>query len=328
MARSRPRGARSTVLRVRAICPADKTDAALAAVHAEPGATLVTVERGAAVEPPGDLIEAEVARESADSMVGALEALGIPLEGGILPGLTGTALSRSAREAVPPGARSDADLLQSLLAETRDSSTLSPSYLAFITIACLLSAVGVATDSPVTIVAGAIVGPGFGPLAALAISLVRKDFAPARRSVPTLLIGFPVAMAIAVVATLVWRKFGWLTLGNLNSLHHVRFIWDIGPFSLVMALLAGAAGMLSLMRAKSAALVQVVISVTTIPAAGFAVAAAALGDWDKTLWSIAQLAVNMVAIVAAGVVVLQIRPRRRGGRGGSAGRLECRGSQE
>ena len=44
--------------------------------------------------------------------------------------------------------------------------------------------------------------------------------------------------------------------------------------SFVVALFAGAAGMLSLVSAKSAALVGVFISVTTVPAAGFAVVAA------------------------------------------------------
>ncbi|WP_216902440.1 DUF389 domain-containing protein [Nocardia alni] len=311
------------MLHVRAVCPAETTEAALAALHAEPGATLITVQRGAAVEPAGDVIEAEVARESVNDLVDALEALGIAKDGGILLGPIDTAISQSVRHAVAaaPGESSDAVVWESLLAQTRDESTLSPSFLAFITIACLLAAVGVATDSPVTIVGAMVVGPEFGPLAALAVSLVRKNFALARRSALALLVGFPVAMAITVVATLAWRHFGWLTVDNLDHIRNVRFIYEVGPFSLVVALLAGAAGMLSLMTSKSAALVGVFISVTTVPAAGFAVVAATLGEWDKVLWSILQLVVNMVGIVAAGAVVLKLRPRRRA-EGGPMNRIE------
>jgi len=48
---------------------------------------------------------------------------------------------------------------------------------------------------------------------------------------------------------------------------HLRvIIYDVGPFSLIVALLPGAAGMLSLTSTKSAALVGVFISVTTVPA--------------------------------------------------------------
>lgn len=70
-----------------------------------------------------------------------------------------------------------------------------------------------------------------------------------------------------------------------------------------MALLAGAAGLLSLVSAKSADLVGV-ISVTTVPAAGFAVIGAAIGGWDVALESTAQLALNLTGIVHAGVLVL------------------------
>jgi len=91
----------------------------------------------------------------------------------------------------------------------------------------------------------------------------------------------------------------------------VDFIFQVGPISFVVALLAGAAGMLSLVSSKSAALVGVFISVTTVPAAGFAAVAAILGDWDVAAKSALQLVVNLVGIVVAGVLVLVLRPHGR-----------------
>jgi uncharacterized membrane protein len=67
--------------------------------------------------------------------------------------------------------------------------------------------------------------------------------------------------------------------------------------------------MLSLVSSKSAALVGVFISVTTVPAAGFAVVAATVGDWDIAAQSAAQLAVNLIGITLAGVLVLWIYQR-------------------
>jgi uncharacterized membrane protein len=81
----------------------------------------------------------------------------------------------------------------------------------------------------------------------------------------------------------------------------------VGPLSFVVALFAGAAGMLSLVSAKSAALVGVFISVTTVPAAGFAVVAATVGDWDIAIKSAVQLVVNLLGIVLAAVLVLWVR---------------------
>lgn len=71
------------------------------------------------------------------------------------------------------------------------------------------------------------------------------------------------------------RAAGWLSLDDVKKVSQV-YIFQVGPVSFVIALLAGAAGMLSLISAKSAALVGVFISVTTVPAAGFAVVAASV----------------------------------------------------
>ena len=58
--------------------------------------------------------------------------------------------------------------------------------------------------------------------------------------------------------------------------------------TVIVALCAGAAGMLSLSTAKSGALIGVLISVTTIPAAANIGIALAFGDWDTAGGSAAQ----------------------------------------
>ena len=75
---------------------------------------------------------------------------------------------------------------------------------------------------------------------------------------------------------------------------------------MVVALLAGTAGMLSLSTAKSGALIGVLISVTTIPAAANIGVAAAYRNWDECQGAALQLAINLGAIVVAGVVTLAV----------------------
>ncbi|PXX57840.1 putative hydrophobic protein (TIGR00271 family) [Nocardia tenerifensis] len=305
------------------ISPPETTGAVLGVLAANPGATHVTLARGVAVEPAGDLIQADVAREVANDVLAELTELGIDHTGGITLGPVETVLSDAGDRAVEaaPGDPSDAVVWDELLAQVHEESTLNSTFLAFLAIACLLAAIGVATDSPVTIVGAMVVGPEFGPLAAFAVGLVRRDFRLARRSALALAVGFPVAMLITLAATLVWEQFGWITLNGVESVKNVDFIYEVGPFSLVVALLAGAAGMLSLVTAKSAALVGVFISVTTVPAAGFAVVAATVGQWHIAFMSAGQLAVNLVGIIAAGVLVLQLRPRA-GNEAGPVARFE------
>ena len=79
--------------------------------------------------------------------------------------------------------------------------------------------------------------------------------------------------------------------------------------SLTVAFAAGIVGMLSLTNAKSGALIGVLISVTTIPAASNIGVAAAYGDWADAGGAAAQLAINLATIVVAGVLTLFIQRR-------------------
>ncbi|SEB86171.1 DUF389 domain-containing protein [Rhodococcus koreensis] len=302
------------MLHLRVICPAERTEDVLGVLAAEPGATHVVVLRDAAIDPAGDAIQTDVARESANDVIDALEALGIDRTGAITVEPVDTVLSKSAHEAekAAPGDPADSVVWEELVSRTREESTLNGTFLAFLTIACLLAAVGVVTDSPITVVGAMVVGPEFGPLAALAVALMRRKLGLARRSLIALLFGFPFAMAATLVATLLMERLGWMEFESIESLDQVDFIYRVGPLSLIVALLAGAAGMLALVSSKSAALVGVFISVTTVPAAGFAVVAVTVGEWRVAALAALQLGVNMVGIVVAGVLVLALRLRSGG----------------
>lgn len=275
------------------------------------GVTHIVRVPQAAISPAGDLITADVARETANDVLDGLKSIDIDKRGSITAEVLDTVISQTAYEAEDDaeGDPADAVIWDELIGRTREESTLNLTFLAFLCLACLIAAVGVVTDSPVTIVGAMVVGPEFGPLAALAVSIVRRKWSLARRSLLALLVGFPVAMGVTAVGALAAEAAGWVTLKSVRELQQVDFVFQVGPFSLVVALLAGAAGMLSLMSAKSAALVGVFISVTTVPAAGFAVVAATVGEWDIAGLSALQLAVNLFGIVLAGVLVLWVRPR-------------------
>jgi len=90
-------------------------------------------------------------------------------------------------------------------------------------------------------------------------------------------------------------------------------------WSFLVALLAGAAGVLSLTSARASGLVGVFISVTTIPAAGNVALGLAFGVGSEVRGSLLQLGVNITGMALAGwmtltlqqVVWAQVERRRR-----------------
>jgi uncharacterized hydrophobic protein (TIGR00271 family) len=301
------------VLHLRVIAPTDVRDDVLAVLRGEVGVANIALHAGAALEPAGDEITADIARECANGVIKELKALDIQHRGAITLEVLDTILSTRAHRAEDEavGDPADAVVWDELIGRTREEATLSVTFVLFLTLACLLTAIGVVTDSTVTIVGAMVLGPEFGPLAALSVALVQRRMALARRAALALAVGFPIAMGITALATWAAESIGWITLDSIKHVEEVDFIFQVGPVSFVVALLAGAAGMLSLVSARSAGLVGVFISVYTVTAAGFAVVAATVGAWDVAAKSALQLVINLVGIVLAGVLVLVLRPRGR-----------------
>jgi uncharacterized hydrophobic protein (TIGR00271 family) len=294
------------VLHLRALCPLGLTAPVRELLLAEPGVAHVTLLSGALVKPEGDLVEAVLTRECADRVLQGLVSLGLPRHGGITLESFDTVLSEAAEtaEEAVPGDPADAVIWDELIERTGADSRLTVGFLTFLTIACLLAAIGVVTDSSVTVVGAMVLGPEFGPLAALAVGLVARRRDLLNKALIALFVGFPVAMGVTTVMWLLFHAVGLVSRNSLDQLTDVDFIYQVGPFSLIVALLAGAAGMLSLTSAKSSALVGVFISVTTVPAAAFATVAVVEGRWDRALSSSVQLLVNLVGIVLAAVGAL------------------------
>ncbi|MFD3540513.1 DUF389 domain-containing protein [Streptomyces sp. NPDC058662] len=295
------------MLHMRMITPSDRTDAVVAIVEKTVGTTHLVVLRDAARVPRGDLVLCDVAREAGDELLRELRALGIDEDGSITVDDIDLSLSKRAEaaEEEAPGEAADAVLWEQLTEATHEESTLTFTYAAFMVLATMIAACGVVLDNAILIVGAMAVGPEFGPLAGVCTAAVRRSLKPAARSLLALIVGFTVAIAATTLFTLVMDAFGLFDRGMLeNPRPNTSFIWQPDPFSFVVALLAGVAGVLSLTSAKSGALVGVAISVTTVPAAANAAVALGYGEIAQMWGSAVQLLLNLVGIMLAGVATL------------------------
>lgn len=297
------------MLHLRLISPASRTDEVLAVLDDCPGITNVALMTGAAREPKGDLILCDIAREGANEVIDRLSWL--QDEGSIAVEHVDLSLSKVSDQAEKeaPGEGDDAvvwaDLKQRVIADTR----LTWAYLVFLAIATQLAGIGVLLNSPILIVGAMVLGPEFGAVAAICFGLLRGRWGLIYTSLRTLVIGFAVAIAITFACSRVSVALGWVTKDMLQVNEEVQFIVSPDKWSFIVALLAGAAGVLSITAGKSSALVGVFISVTTVPAAGYAAVALSLGDWAEVGWSAAQLLINIAGMVVAGTATLFVQRR-------------------
>ncbi|MGI8633580.1 MAG: DUF389 domain-containing protein [Solirubrobacterales bacterium] len=193
-------------------------------------------------------------------------------------------------------------------ARTSDETELSRTFVYFMCLAMLIAEVGIVTDEPVLIVGAMVLGPEYGPLAAIAVATVERRAALARRSLTALAVGFPVGIAFTVVAALLLNAFGMVP-DDFSQADHPLTAFTSTPnaYSFIVAFAAGIAGVLTLTSAKSGALVGVLVSVVTIPAAANLGLALAVGDFSELAGSGLQLLINLVCLVVAGIVTLAVR---------------------
>ncbi|MEU4468335.1 DUF389 domain-containing protein [Streptomyces sp. NPDC024017] len=298
------------MLHLRLITPSDRTGEVVLLIEKTVGTTHLVVLPGAARDPAGDVVMCDVAREAGDELLSGLRVLGIDTSGSIA--VESIDLSLSARadkaEADAPGEGADAVLWEQLTEATHEESTLSVTYLAFITLATMIAACGVVLDNAILIVGAMAVGPEFGPLTGICTAVVRRRPRLALRSLIALLVGFAAAMALTVAFSLFMDAAGLFTEAQLEGDRpNTGFIYAPDWFSFVVAVLAGIAGTLSLTSAKSGALVGVAISVTTVPAAANAAVALSYGDTSQTWGSSQQLLLNLLGIIVAGTATLLVQ---------------------
>jgi uncharacterized hydrophobic protein (TIGR00271 family) len=298
------------VIHLRIVTPAVLSAEALEQLERSQSVWNVVFLEGAARRPEGDVILADVAREDASVVISDLKELGVQHEGSISLEVVDSQISDRAERAIEHarGAPADAVVWEEVEQNTSENVELSGVYLAFMLLACLLAAVGIYQDSPILIVGAMVVGPEFGPLAGICVAAVQRRAALALRSAAALAVGFPLGIALVYVTALAFKAVDLFDESFSIEGHSLsNIISEPDFFTFFVAACAGAAGMLSLSTAKSGALIGVLISVTTIPAAANVGVSAAYRDWDTMGGSLAQLGVNLGSILLAGTAVLYVQ---------------------
>jgi uncharacterized hydrophobic protein (TIGR00271 family) len=275
-----------------------------------PNISSLVVLRDAALSPHGDVVEVDVPRESANQVINLLIDLGVQDEGTIKVLPVPTWISKRGLKAAKdaPGEGADAVVWAEVLERAYDESSLTFTYLAFMILATMLAAIAVGADSIILIIGAMVLGPEFVPIAALGLAMVRRRPQLLRRALRTLVIGFVVAIAVTTVFAYIAKWSGTVTLADIDTRRTgTSFIYAPSIWSLIVAIIAGSAGVLALTSSKSGGLAGVFISVTTIPAAGNIAVATVFGLWQEVRGSAVTLVVNIVGMALAGWLTLAIQ---------------------
>jgi uncharacterized hydrophobic protein (TIGR00271 family) len=195
-----------------------------------------------------------------------------------------------------------------VVGQAKANSRLLARYLALINVAAVIAALGVITSSSILIVGAMAVSPDLLPICATAVGLVGRRYGLAQRAFTTLAMGLGLVVVTAMVLTALLKWGGFLPDGfeveqsSLSTLAHTDYS------TVLIALAAGVAAMLSFETRASAA-VGVAISVTTIPASAYLGVALGGGGIEHALGAAVVLAINVSLLIVSASLTLAVQRR-------------------
>jgi uncharacterized hydrophobic protein (TIGR00271 family) len=298
------------VLRLRSSVADTRADE-LGAVLRELDGVLRIVSQADQAAPATTVFVADVEPSAADSLVAAIAGLGIG------PGdyvLTRVEVVAPQHPRLSGNRDADGFAWVEVMGQARANSRPLARYLALINVAAVIAALGVITSSSILIVGAMAVSPDLLPICATCVGIAAGRPALAWRAFATLVIGLGLVVVTAVILAALLKAGGALPSGfqveqsSLSTLAHTDYS------TVLVALAAGVAAMLSFETRASAA-VGVAISVTTIPASAYLGVAIGAGGIAHALGALVVLAINVALLIVSGTLTLAIQhwlPNRSG----------------
>ena len=295
------------MLHVRVVSPSSITGPLLDRLAVVSGIQNLIVLSGAARRPDGDAVFFDVHDSAANLAFRALRDLGLDRDGPIAVEQVDASLTGTARAGGGIGspAREIAPVWEMVEATIRAGAVYSPSFFALLAVAGLIAAVGILTNSQILIVGAMVVGPEYNAIIAVALGISQRDRGAVRDGLLALVAGFFAAIVVTFAFGVVVRASGKAPELFLTGLRPVSdLINSPNAFSVVVAILAGLVGVVSLTESRANALIGVFISVTTIPAAADIGVSLAFGSWSEAGGSTVQLLLNVILLIVVGAAGL------------------------
>ena len=193
-----------------------------------------------------------------------------------------------------------------VMGQARANSRPLARYLALINVAAVIAALGVITSSSILIVGAMAVSPDLLPICATCVGLVGHRHDLARRSFLTLTLGLALVVITAAVLAAALKGVDLLPAGFTVEDSSLSTLAKTDYSTVLIALAAGVAAMLSFETRASAA-VGVAISVTTIPASAYLGVAIGAGGAGEALGALVVLLINVSLLIVSGSATLIVQ---------------------
>lgn len=203
----------------------------------------------------------------------------------------------------------DQDVLDSVTAQ----AALSPVYLLSMTVAGVLAAVAMLSNSVPILIGAMVVAPALAPLVLVPLALVAGQRSLAGRGLAVALLGLALGFIAAMATTWLMNAVGVIP-SDTNLLNKPLLEERVRPgwWSMLAAVAAGLVGTVAQATDKTDTLVGTVAALALVPAAAAAAIALLSADPRRAVGGLLLLGINISLIIAMGIVAVLVTSGRAG----------------
>lgn len=286
--------------------PTGATDGLLADLARLEDVVGLSVNRGASVKPPGDVIVVHVLNRGADGV--------LRLAGQVGPEVS--VVTAETASVIDPrhDSRVENDVDEAIWEEVetglRHQGRVSPNFLALMALGGVLGAVGMVSEGvpqAIAFVAASIIAPAFEPIAKLALGAALRRGNVARRGIQSVLAGYAVFILAAGLTFLLLRAAGSATVREFTENTELARLASPGGKDLLFSVVGALSGAVIMASYRRSVIAGALVALVLIPAAASVGMSLSLGRLDLAWQSLERFGLDVLLVVGLGWAVFAVK---------------------
>ncbi|WP_321395395.1 TIGR00341 family protein [Emcibacter sp.] len=186
-----------------------------------------------------------------------------------------------------------------LYADISRGAEITNSFILLVIFSTIVAGIGLIENNVAVVIGAMVIAPLLGPNLALALSTALGDLDLMGRSIRTMVTGFAIALGLSIC-------LGYFWTGDLDS-QELLSRTNVGFDSIALALVSGAAAVLSLASGISSVLVGVMVAVALLPPGATLGIMIGAGNMEAAQGAALLLAVNIVCVNLSAKLVFLVK---------------------
>lgn len=285
--------------------PADATDEILETLAEDEGVLNLSVERGASVKPPGDVVTVHALNRAVDHVLATARRAERHGPNVVTTAGIDSFVATGAQRAIEDDA--DESPWEEFERTLRHHGRISVNYVLLMALGGAIAIAGLLSPpvpQALALAAAAVLSPAFEPVAKVAVALLRRSVYGIRRAVVAVLTGYLVLAAAGGVTFLVLQALGLASAKTLATSEGIHMVVDPTAADWLVGAAGAVAGLVIITSYRQAVLAGALIALALVPAAALVGAGVVSGDAVLALGGLKRTAVDMALVIGLGGIVI------------------------